>query len=376
MAIVLARPGTPSTSTWPLANKATINRSSSMSWPTSSFLTWKTTCSIGAVLGGGIVTWAPVCRCSLLGCACCAAGHSDGGRESEADEELLVCRFGERGDDPDDLSGTVEKWPARIARVDGGVELDEAFQRLSFGDGDGSVQTGDHTGAEGVGEPEGMAGRIDIVTDLHSAAQHRRDENARQLRRLEHGDVVVGLFGNNGRCRLRSVGERHFDRRGGLDDVPSGEDLTIGVDDDAGARSRLVRAGAVGSGADEHNRWLDRPEHGLARRRHVQRRVHSVGDFRTDRAADLLRGERRWTVVRSNERERRQHHGERSRGSDQPRPRAAVARRLLVVWVTRRLDPVLVVEDAHPRMLLRRSGAVASPDGDARGWAGFPRAGL
>ena len=40
MAIVLASPGTPSTSRWPRASSATSIRSSSPSWPTIVFLTW------------------------------------------------------------------------------------------------------------------------------------------------------------------------------------------------------------------------------------------------------------------------------------------------------------------------------------------------
>src|SRR3954470_22199778 len=138
IAIVLARPGTPSTSTWPRASRATINRSSSMSWPTNNFFTWKTTCSIGAGFGGGMLTVVPrsrslLCR-SLLRCACCAAGACDGHGEPEPDEKLLLPRIGQGGDDPDDLPGTVQQWPAGVAGIDGGVELNETTQRLAGGD--------------------------------------------------------------------------------------------------------------------------------------------------------------------------------------------------------------------------------------------------
>src|SRR6476620_1229729 len=149
MAIVLANPGTPSTSTWPRASRATINRSSSMSWPTSSFFTWKTTCSIGAILGGGMVTGAPRSR-SLLRCAGRAPGSCDRNGKAEADEELLVGRIRQGGDDPDDLSGTVQQWAAGVTGIDRGVELDEAFQRASCRDGHGTVQSGHHSRREGI----------------------------------------------------------------------------------------------------------------------------------------------------------------------------------------------------------------------------------
>ena len=51
IAIVLASPGTPSTSRWPRASSATSIRSSSPSWPTIVFLTWYRVGSSGSARG-------------------------------------------------------------------------------------------------------------------------------------------------------------------------------------------------------------------------------------------------------------------------------------------------------------------------------------
>src|SRR4051794_7939151 len=289
IAIVLARPGTPSTSAWPRASKATISRSSSMSWPTSSFFTWKTTCSIGAGFGGGMLT-VLLTLDSLLRRACRAAGGCDRYGEPEADEELLLRWIGERGDDPDDLPGAVEQRPARVAGIDSSVELDETAQRQPFSDRHRAVQPRDDARAEGVGKPERMAGRIDVVADLDATSEHGGHDDARQLRRLEHGYVVGGFLRGDCRRRLRPVSERDLYGRRVVYDMPRRPNLAARIDDDTGPRCRLVVCRPVGCDTDEARRRLDRPEARLADRWHVQRGVGPRGDLGADGAAGLFRG--------------------------------------------------------------------------------------
>ena len=111
----------------------------------------------------------------------------------------------------------------------------------ALGDRHRAVQPGHDAGAERVDQAERVPGGVHVVADLHAAAEHRRHDDARRLVGCEHGDVVVGLLGRDRRRRLRAVGERHLDRLGAVDDVPGGQDLAVGVDDDAGAGARRRR---------------------------------------------------------------------------------------------------------------------------------------
>src|SRR4051812_46827648 len=149
MAIVLARPGTPSTSTWPRARRATMSRSSSRSWPTSSFFTWNTTCSMGAERGGGRLMDAPR---SLLGGAGGTAGRGDRHGEADPDEEGLRGRIGQGRHDADDLAGAVQEGAARVAGVHGGVELDEPVEGHAAVEGDRPVEARHDARREGIGE--------------------------------------------------------------------------------------------------------------------------------------------------------------------------------------------------------------------------------
>src|SRR6476620_2722796 len=116
MAIVLARPGTPSTRRWPRASRATASRSSSTSWPTMTFLTSYSTRSMGRLVDGfGCWSTCPPVRSSVLGQSRGAAGHVDGHGQADADEDVLAGRVDECGDDADDAPGPVEQGPARGA---------------------------------------------------------------------------------------------------------------------------------------------------------------------------------------------------------------------------------------------------------------------
>src|SRR3954452_19041585 len=134
IAIVLARPGTPSTSRCPRARSATTIRSSRWSCPTMTFLTSYNSRSIGS---------GPVCpssSCSVNACpprgsvrgqAGAPAGAVDRNGEADADEHVLLGRVDERGDDADDRAVVVQQRAARVAGVDGRVDLDQALDQLA-----------------------------------------------------------------------------------------------------------------------------------------------------------------------------------------------------------------------------------------------------
>ena len=130
IAIVLASPGTPSTSRCPRASSATTIRSSRWSCPTMTFLTSYRSRSIGGrrcasrlVLSRGVSS----CGGSVRGQAGGAAGDVDGHGQADADEHVLLGRVDERGHDADDGAARVEQRAAGVAGVDRGVHLDEAL---------------------------------------------------------------------------------------------------------------------------------------------------------------------------------------------------------------------------------------------------------
>ena len=59
-----------------------------------------------------------------------AAGDIDRDREADADEDVLIGRIDEGGDDPDHVALAVWQRPAGVARIDRRVDLDEAGEDL------------------------------------------------------------------------------------------------------------------------------------------------------------------------------------------------------------------------------------------------------
>src|SRR2546423_1766815 len=126
---VLASPGTPSTSRWPPESKAMAIRSSRTSWPTMVRLTSKSTGCSGLARPAAAASLIAVS--SNLGSlpsrslATGAERGADGYREADAGERVRAVGSGERDDHADDAPVRVEQRPARAARVDRRVELDE-----------------------------------------------------------------------------------------------------------------------------------------------------------------------------------------------------------------------------------------------------------
>src|SRR5664279_932345 len=131
MAIVLARPGTPSTSRCPRARRATIIRSSRWSWPTMTFLTSYSKRSIGTValaLGSRSTGIRSPSLRSVRRQAGGPAGDVDGHGQADPDEDVFLGRIDESRDDADDLAVAVEERPAGVPGVDRSIHLDETVQ--------------------------------------------------------------------------------------------------------------------------------------------------------------------------------------------------------------------------------------------------------
>src|SRR5258707_10177607 len=133
MAIVFARPGTPSTRRCPRARRATIIRSSRWSWPTMTFLTSYSRRSIGALTVAGRSRSTGIrspSRCSVLRQAGSPAGDVDGHRQADPDEDVLLGRIDESRDDADDLAGAVEERTTGVAGIDRRIVLGESVKLL------------------------------------------------------------------------------------------------------------------------------------------------------------------------------------------------------------------------------------------------------
>src|SRR5487761_121342 len=221
---VLASPGTPSTSRWPPQSRATAIRSSSTSWPTMVRLTSKSTGRNGLARSPGDGSWLSAggwviallhaglsyLRSLPLPAVCAAERAADGHGEPDAGERVLAVGIGERHDDADDHAAAVKQWPARTARVDRRVELNEPAALACVGVR-GPVKTGDDAGRHAVGQAERVADRDDRCPDVGASAEGRGDDDLGKPHRGELGDVRLLVGRDDGRVRHRAVGERHGD---------------------------------------------------------------------------------------------------------------------------------------------------------------------
>src|SRR6478752_4146455 len=250
MAIVLARPGTPSTRRWPRARRATASRSSNTSWPTMTFLTSYSTRYMGRLVGFGCWSTCPPVRSSVLGQSRGATGHVDGHGQADPDEDVLAGRVDEGGDDADHAARAVEQGTAGVAGIDRRVDLDEvmedrAVRRFLERPAEPRDDAGAHRGVqpERVADDEGLA----ADPDRARVAEGGRDQRVRQRLRLQDRDVVLGMAAQDRARRGRSVGEGQLDRGRLGDDVEAGQDVAGVIDDDARpeAAARRVRRGRL-----------------------------------------------------------------------------------------------------------------------------------
>src|SRR6478672_1189048 len=184
-ASVLARPGTPSTSRWPPASRATAIRSSSTSWPTMVRLTSNSTLSSGFVELAGLICPLRVVWRSYLrpvpgpGAASAAECGADGHCEPDAGEGILACRVGDRDDDANDQAPCVEQRAAGTSGVDRRVELDEPGVG-AVGSLRGPVEAGNHAGGHAVGQAERVADRDHRRPHIGTAAEGGRHNDLGQ----------------------------------------------------------------------------------------------------------------------------------------------------------------------------------------------------
>ena len=226
MAIVLARPGTPSTRMWPLASRATSSRSRRWSWPTMTRLTSYSTRSTGRMrsrsmgpvsMASSVRRWAwSVGRQRAV-----ATGSVDGHGEADAREGLGVGGVEQRDDDADDPTAPVEERATGVARVDRGVELEQPRHGdVTVGQPERALAPRDDARRQRAEQPVGAADRVGLAAHRQPrVAEHRRLDTLGELVGLEDRDVLLGLLLDHDTLGGRAVRERERDGVRALDHV-------------------------------------------------------------------------------------------------------------------------------------------------------------
>ena len=215
-------------------------------------------------------------------------GQASGAHHLGGDPLHVVDRQGEAdplgpgpdGDvDADQLAVDVDQRPARVARVDAGVGLDQVAVDLLVGEGHVPLQGADDPDGDGVLVAEGVADRDDVLADhqVGRRADRDRGQGAAGVD-LEHRQVHrLVLLDHPGRV-ARAVGEVDLDPLDLVDDVLVRQDVAPAVDDHPGPHPAdprpLVLLGREGPAArrgrlllagDAHHAGLD-PLHRLDHR--------------------------------------------------------------------------------------------------------------
>ena len=149
--------------------------------------------------------------------------------------ELAAAGRGDHGVDADDLAMGVEQGAAGVAGIDGRVGLDGLVDVGSVGLlhlADGADDAARHGSVE---DAEGIADGEHLLADLQVGAVAHGDRL--QVGRLDLNDrEVVRLVGSDDGGRIvLFVGQDDLELTGSIDDMVVGEDVSLFVDEEAGA---------------------------------------------------------------------------------------------------------------------------------------------
>ena len=156
-------------------------------------------------------------------------------RNREAD---ALCA-GPHGDvDADHFAVDVQQRPARIARVDARVGLNQVVVRLRLADLHIAAQRADDAARDRLLIAEGVAERDHRFAD-HQVGRRAEADHGQRFggRNLDHGQVGRCIVGDQIGDESPAVVERHFDPADVGHDVIIGQDVAAFVDDRAGAHA-------------------------------------------------------------------------------------------------------------------------------------------
>jgi len=168
------------------------------------------------------------------------------GRDREADADRAARAREDRGVDAGQPSGEVDQCAAGIARIDGGVGLNE---ELIIGDADlGARQRRDDTVRHRLPDAKRIADGEHDVAHLQRVGIGEVEERKALVAVLDaqHREIAALILQHQSGFELALVGERDLHLVGAFDDVIVGDDQSGGIDQHAGAERALqLAAGAI-----------------------------------------------------------------------------------------------------------------------------------
>ena len=172
------------------------------------------------------------------------AGKVDGDGEADADVALGGGEDG--GIDADQAAAGVDEGAAGVARVDGGVGLDEVLVTADLiEDADAAAGGGDDAHGDGLADAEGITDGKDHIADAELPAVGEGGGGEVFSLDLDDGDIGLGIRADDLGGKFALVVEHDLELVGALDDVVVGDDVAVGGDDDTGAEAALLLLAAA-----------------------------------------------------------------------------------------------------------------------------------
>src|SRR5262249_38187637 len=140
----------------------------------------------------------------------------------------------EGGVDADRLALAVDERATAVTGVDRGIGLDEVVVRPLT---DHATGRADDARGDGLLQTERVADGHNGLADLKLCRVAERDQRQALRVDLQKGEVGLRVTAEYLRGHLATVGERHLDLGRTVDDMIVGHDVTVGVDDEAGAEA-------------------------------------------------------------------------------------------------------------------------------------------
>ena len=147
----------------------------------------------------------------------------------------MFCGVDQARDDANDVTVAVHQRAARVARIDGSVELDKSFQCLTAtGWREGAVESRDDARGHRTHQPKRIPDSEYLISDPHSGTPNGcRHEDVGRCVRHQNCYVILRLFGGDGRQRSCAIREYRLDLGSVLDIMQCGEDGAVAVDNHA-----------------------------------------------------------------------------------------------------------------------------------------------